>query len=60
MTKIPFNEAKHGNKLSLQCLLLSIEGFHLLLYLIQYLKEQYYEFISGNNEHHRISIIRNK
>ncbi|ORN56975.1 hypothetical protein B7985_11250, partial [Staphylococcus aureus] len=26
MTKIPFNEAKHGNKLSLQCLLLSIEG----------------------------------
>ena len=45
MTKIPFNEAKHGNKLSLQCLLLSIEGFHLLLYLIQYLKEQYYEFI---------------
>ena len=37
MTKIPFNEAKHGNKLSLQCLLLSIEGFHLLLYLIQYL-----------------------
>lgn len=25
MTKIPFNEAKHGNKLSLQCLLLSIE-----------------------------------
>ncbi len=26
MTKIPFNEAKHGNKLSLQRLLLSIEG----------------------------------
>ncbi|QBS01356.1 Hypothetical protein SaO55_0567 [Staphylococcus aureus] len=26
MTKIPFNKAKHGNKLSLQCLLLSIEG----------------------------------
>lgn len=31
MTKIPFNEAKHGNKLSLQCLLLSIEGISLII-----------------------------
>ena len=61
MTKIPFNEAKHGNKLSLQCLLLSIEGFHLLLYLIQYLKRTILRVhFQGNNEHHRISIIRNK
>ena len=32
MTKIPFNEAKHGNKLSLQCLLLSIEGISLIIF----------------------------
>ena len=31
MTKIPFNEAKHGNKLSLQCLLLSIEGISFII-----------------------------
>lgn len=61
MTKIPFNEAKHGNKLSLQCLLLSIEGISLIIIFNSiFKKNNTTSSFSGNNEHHRISIIRNK
>ena len=61
MTKIPFNEAKHGNKLSLQCLLLSIEGISLIIIFNSiFKKNNTTSSFSGNNRHHRISIIRNK
>ena len=60
MTKIPFNEAKHGNKLSLQCLLLSIEGISLIIFNSIFKRTILRVHFQGNNEHHRISIIRNK